>query len=94
VRPRATIEPYHERTSLPCSRTGRFHSAFFRRAAGRFLAERTAADAAAAFFALAVRSAGVIVSSERLPPIAPPLLPCLRKYASTSGGNFLPMPSA
>ena len=67
---------------FPCSRPGLFHSAFLRRA----FADRTAADAAAAFFALAVLSAGVMVSSDRLPPIAPPLLPCLLEVFQHFGG--------
>ncbi len=38
------------------------------------LALRTSADLAAAFLARAVRSSGVIVSSERFPPFFPKLL--------------------
>jgi hypothetical protein len=49
---------------------------------------RTSADFAAAFLALAVRSAGVIVSRLRLPPILPPLAPCFLKNSKTSGGSF------
>lgn len=41
-------------------------------------AARAAAAALLAFVARAVRSAGVIVSSDRLPPILPPLEPCRR----------------
>lgn len=58
----------------------------------RFLAGafflRISADFAAAFFARAVRSAGVIVSRLRLPPILPPFAPCFLKNSSTSGGSF------
>jgi hypothetical protein len=53
----------------------------------RFLL-RAATAAAEAFFARAERSFGVIVSRERLPPIFPPLAPCLRKNSRTSAGSF------
>lgn len=40
-----------------------------------FFRLRAALAAAAAFFARAVRSSGLIVSKERLPPSFPPILP-------------------
>jgi len=49
---------------------------------------RTSADFAAAFFALVVRSWGVIVSRLRLPPILPPFAPCRLKNSRTAGGSF------
>lgn len=56
-----------------------------------FVALRFASRAATAFFALACLSSGVIVSSDRFPPIAPPsdppILPCSRKNSSASGGR-------
>lgn len=42
---------------------------------------RAATAAALAFVARAIRSDGVIVSSDRRPPIRPPLAPCSRKYS-------------
>jgi hypothetical protein len=58
---------------------------------------RFASRAATAFCALAVRSSGVMVSNDRLPPALPPsfppLEPCFLKNSSTSGGSFfLAMP--
>jgi len=49
------------------------HWVFF---ADRF---RAAAAAALAFFARATRCAGVMVSSDRRPPMRPPFAPCSRK---------------
>ena len=68
----------------PCN-----HSPFARFFALTF---RTLALAAAAFFARAVRSAGVMVSRLRLPPILPAADPCFfpsfRKYSDTAAGTF------
>jgi hypothetical protein len=49
---------------------------------------RTSTDFAAAFFALAVRSSGVIVSRLRLPPIRPPFAPCFLKKSRTARGSL------
>lgn len=60
--------------------------------AGYFrFALRAATAAAEAFFARAVRSSGVMVSRDRLPPILPPFAPCLRKNSSTSSGSLFAM---
>ena len=68
-------------------------SDFVRHHLGHFFADRfrAAAAAALAFFARATRSAWLIVSRDRRPPIRPPFAPCSRRNSRTAGGNFLGM---
>jgi hypothetical protein len=65
---------------------------FLRSAASRF-SVRFFAAASEAFFALAERSSGVIVSRLRLPPILPPLLPISRMISLKSALVFLSIAS-